>query len=150
VVSGSRAISGEVVAGVSQSAQSGSSFESQTVSARIVGSATRRNKDTSTLSITPFETSITNTFASSAIVVVGASSGNVVAGVGSSAPGGIRIESQARSTIVVGGTASWNINASVLSGAPGLVGGAETLSGLTVVSAGSRTEGGNIVASISD
>ena len=117
---GSGAKSGNVVASVGDTAPVGSSLEGQAVSAAIIASAARRNKDASILRGTPFVASLANTFASNAVVIVGTSSGNIVASTGGGAQGSSGPVGQASTTAVRGGTARQGGDASALSGAPGL------------------------------
>lgn len=69
VVSGSRAISRNVVASVGKRTPSGSSFESQTVSTVIIGSAAGRDNNAQLTSDAPGLSSGTSAFASRAVVV---------------------------------------------------------------------------------
>ena len=109
---------GDVVAGVGGSAEAGSGVESQALAASVVSGATRGDGNAGKLSGTPRVASLAHALSGLAVVVVGASCGDVVAGVGKRAPAGSGLEGDASTAVVVGQTTRRNGDASELSDAP--------------------------------
>lgn len=99
-----RAISGDVVARVSDRAPSSSGVVGQTVSAVVISCAARRNTDASELTSAPGVSGGAQTFSGLAVVEVGAFSGDVITGVGGGAPCGSGKEAVTNTTSVVSGT----------------------------------------------
>lgn len=122
-------VDGEAVAVVGGGAPAGSDFESDAIAAPVVGKAAIRNVCASELCCTPSEARRAHTQARGAVVVVGALVGNVVARIGSSAPGGSGVEAKAVAAVVVVQAAAGNDNALAELGAPGLPGGTDALPG---------------------
>jgi hypothetical protein len=152
VVSGSRAVSGEGVASIGQRAQSSIRSEGQTVSAAVVGSATRGNSNTCLSSNTPAEVGGADALKSLTVVVSGsrAVSGEGVASIGQRTQSSIRSESEAVSTVVVGSATRGNSNTSSASGTPGLSIRASTFAGRTVMVGGVRAVSRESVTSSSN
>jgi len=88
VIGGNGAINRKIVACVGNRTPGSSCFESQASSTIVISGATAGHKNASVLRRTPFESSVANTFTSGTIVIVGASCGDVVTSISSSAPGG--------------------------------------------------------------
>jgi len=141
VVSGSRAISREVVASVGKRAPSGSTVESETSSTVIMSGAASRNSNTSFSSGAPTESSRADALKSLTIVVSGsgAISRNVVASVGKRAPSGSSFESQTVSAVIIGSAAGRDNNAQLTSDAPGLSGGTSAFASRAVMVGWVRT-----------
>jgi hypothetical protein len=114
-------------------AESGSDFVIEALSAVIVSVTARRNGDAAERYRAPGFTDWANTFTSGAIVIAGASTGNVIALIGKGAPVGSSDESQAIAAVVVGGTAAWNGHTNSARGAPGESAVTHTLAGSAVV-----------------
>jgi hypothetical protein len=111
VVSGSRAVSRDVVASVGQRAPGSSGPESIANAAVVVSSATSGNSNAGSLSSAPREVSFAKTLAGLAVVAGWTDRGNVVASVGSSTPSGSRQEGSAGSASVVSVAARGDVDA---------------------------------------
>ena len=123
-------------------------MEGQAVSAVVAGEAARRNVNARQSSGAPGVVGGADAGVGGAVVVVGALGGNVVARLGSGAPGGSWQVGQAVSAGVVGGATRGDLDASVELVAPGVTSGADALSGLTVVIFGKRALFGDVVAGV--
>lgn len=138
-----------VVASVSNRAPSSSCFKSQAIAAIIVGFTAAGNLNTGLSCSAPSITTGTQAFSCRTIMTQRASSRNIVASIGSSAPSSVSFESQASSTVVVSGTAAWNGNTRIGSGTPRLINRASAETSGAVMASESRAQSGQIVASVS-
>lgn len=107
-----------VVTRVSGSAESGSSIESQALSASVVSGTTRRNLNAGKLSGTPRIASLANTSTCLTVVIVGTSGRDVVTSVGKCAPAGSGLEGNANTAVVVSETTRRNNDASASGDTP--------------------------------
>ena len=81
------------------------------------------------------------------VMIVGASSRNVITRVGSNAPASSDVEGQTLSASIVSGTTRRNSDAGKLSGTPRIASLANTSTGLTVMVVG--TSSGDVITSVS-
>ena len=148
VVGRGGAIGGDVVTSVGQGAEAGVGNEGQTGAAVVVGGATRRDTNASSLGRTPGECGVANALKSLTVVVNGTDRGDVVASVGKSAEAGTGLEGQTGAAVVVGVATAGDVDASLGGRAPGLAGGADAGAGLTVVVGRGGAIGGDVVTSV--
>lgn len=138
----------DVIACVGTRAPGCVSIKSQASSAIIVSCTTRRNSNTRIIGRAPSLSCRAQALSGLTIMIgrEGAKSGEVITGVGQSAPAGSCLEGQTVSTVIISGATTGNSNAGTSGSTPGKSSQANAFTSLTIMR--KRAVSGNVITSV--